>query len=158
MSWGTGEWGKTAWGTGVAAPVPTLISASPGLVARRGGDVITVLGTGFQKPILIEVMQDLQVVATCYAFEADVLNDPFAGEGDIGLFSLTSTRVFAHTPALEDGVYDLRVTTDGGPSTILVGALTYELFAEEAKTLKVRQKLSKAWKKARNLLSTGEKL
>lgn len=159
MSWGSsGEWGFTPWGTGAAAPTPTLIGVSPGLVARRGGDVIRVLGTGFIKPALIEVLDGAVVVGTCYAFEADELNDPKGDDGDLGLFALTRTRIFAHTPALEDGTYDLRITTPGGTSGVLVGALTYELFAEEAKVLKVRQKHSRKWKTQRRLLTTGEAL
>lgn len=158
MSWGTGVWGTSGWGSGVSAPVPTIISVSPGVVSRHGGDVITVLGTGFTKPILIEVLQSLQVLETCYAFDADVLNDPFEDEGDIGLYALTGTRVFAHTPALEDGVYDLRVTTDGGPSAIFAGALTYELFAEEVKVLRARQSVTNKWVTGRRMLSTGEAL
>lgn len=158
MSWGSaGQWGLTPWGTGAEAPVPTLISASPGLVARRGGDVITLLGTGFTRPVTIEVLSGLVVVGTCYAFEADILNDDKGDDGDLALFALTSTRIFAHTPALEDGTYDLRITTPGGTAT-LVGALTYELFAEEAKVLKVRQKMSRKWKTQRRLLTTSEAL
>lgn len=157
MSWGTGPWGTGAWGTGSAAPVPTLIGVSPGVVARRGGDVITVLGTGFRRPITIEVLQGGLVVGTCYAFEADILNDEKVG-GNLNLFALTRTRVYAGTPALEDGVYDLRVTTDGGSSGILVGALTYELFAEEVKVQRVRQGFMAKWRAGRRLLSTNEAL
>lgn len=156
MSWGTGAWGGTPWGIGATAPIPTVISVSPGIVARRGGAVISLLGTGFSKPALIEVLSGLTVVGTCYAFEADDLNDGKT-DGDLGLFALRSNRIFAGTPALADGVYDLRLTTPGGSST-LVGALTYQLFAEEAKAQKVRQKLASKWKVGRRLLTTGEAL
>lgn len=157
MTWGsTGSWGLDAWGTGVAGPVPTLIAAAPTLVARRGGDVISLFGTGFSRPILIEVLQGGLVVDTCYAFEADTRND--RDDGDINLFALTRTRVFAGTPALEDGVYDLRVTTAGGVSGILSGALTYELFADEVKVHHVRQKLARKWKTGRRLLTTSQAL
>lgn len=118
--------------------------------------MISILGTGFSKPVLIELLSGLTVVATCYAYEADELNDGKT-DGDLGLFALQSNRIFAATPALDDGTYDLRVTTPGGSDT-LVNALTYQLFAEEAKVQKVRQKLSAKWKVGRRLLTTGEAL
>jgi hypothetical protein len=108
--------------------------------------------------VLVEVLQGLAVVGTCYAFDADVLNAAKGSEGLTNLFPLSANRIFAGTPALDDGAYDLRVTTPGGPSNVLVGVLTYELFAEEVKTLGVRQKLSAKWKTLRRMLSTGEPL
>jgi len=119
--------------------------------------VVKILGTGFTTPILIEVLQALQVVGACYAFGSDVLNDG-REQGDLSLFSLDRTQVFAGTPALSDGVYDLRVTTAGGPSNILDGALTYQLFAEEVKAQHARQKLMAKWKTGRRLLTTGAAL
>jgi len=156
MPWGLVWGGAAPWGIASSVAAPTLIGASPSLVARRGGDVIAIIGTGFVKYVLIEVLQAAQVVGTCYAFDADVLNDK--DDGDLNLFSLAPTRIYAGTPALPDGVYDLRVTNDGGPSAVLASALTYELFSDEVKVHRVRQGLSRKWKAGRHLLTTNEAL
>lgn len=149
MSWGTGAYGLSPWGTGIVAPVPVLIAVTPGLVARRGGDVIKLVGTGFFDPVLLEVLSGpalgpYTVEGTCYVFDPE--------------FDVKRNAIWAGTPALTDGVYHLRVTTDGGPSAVLVDVLTYELFSEEVKALKVRQGLNWKWIAGRRMLVTGEAL
>jgi len=148
VSWGTGAYGLTSWGIGTTTPVPVLIGITPGLVARRGGDVIQLFGTGFTDPALVEVLSGPVVPytleGTCYVFDPE--------------FDVKRNVIWAGTPALDDGVYHLRVTTDGGPSAVLVNALTYELFSEEVKALKVRQGLNWKWRAGRRMLVTGEAL
>lgn len=158
MTWGTGSWGAgSPWGIGASAPPPTIIAVSSveptapltggQVVARRGGDVIKIVGSNFVNPITIEVLNaGLEVVGTCYPFD------------DLGLFALKPNTVFCGTPALPDGLYSLRVTTVGGSSTVLEDALQYELFAEEMKTQRVRVGLMRKWKAGRRLLSTNEAL
>jgi hypothetical protein len=119
------------------------------LVARRGGDVVKVFGTGFRAPMLAEVLSGpalgpYTVEGTLYIFDPE--------------FDVKATVFYGGTPALADGSYHLRVTTDGGTSNVLVDALTYELFAEEVKALKVRQGLTWKWKAGRRMLVTGEPL
>jgi len=150
--WGVGEWGIDSWGLqGELTASPTLVSvitphgerAGSGVVARRGGDVIQIIGTNFGDPMTIEVLQAAIVVGTCYIFRPS--------------FDIQPTKVFCGTPALDDGVYDLRVTTTVATAT-LASALTYELFSEEAKTLIVRSNINPKWRTGRRMLTTGEPL
>lgn len=152
MPWGTGEWGITPWGlVGELSSSPTILSvqtphgdrAGSGVVARRGGDVIRIIGSNFGDPMTIEVLNGMTVVGTCYIFRPE--------------YDIQPDRVWCGTPALPDGTYDLRVTTTVATAT-LASALTYELFAEEMKTLTVRSNVSARWKTGRRMLSTGEPL
>ncbi len=132
MSWGKSAWGSSPWGTGVSAPPPSLISSTPAIVERRGGTIITILGTDFTTPATVEVLVGgTTVVGTCYIFDPD--------------FDLTSNRLIVGTPALSDGLYDLRVTTSGGPSAVLENALDVRLHAEQFKVESVRRKWAPAW-------------
>jgi hypothetical protein len=140
MTWGSGKWGEsTPWGTGLTLPPPVLSAISPAIVARRGGDVIKVVGENFFDPITIEVLKGLAVVGTCYVFDAEL--------------DLERNRVFTGTPALADGFYSLRVTTDGGESNILVNVLEYRLFSEEVKTHRVRIGFAAPWVTGPRLLT-----
>jgi len=139
MPWGTGPWGITPWG--IAGPIfaPTLIGVSPGIVSRLGGDVVTIVGTNFSDPIVIEILLAGDVVGTCYVFDVE--------------FDLDSTRIHAGTPALDDGVYDMQVTTTAGPSAVLIGALEYRLFAEQMKAQRVNIGFAAPWAVGSRLLS-----
>lgn len=132
MTWGVGPWGAGGpWGTGVALPPPVLIGVSDPIVNRVGGTVVVVYGENFYDPMLVEILKSGNVVGE------GILWDP--------TLNLEENRAWVGMPALDDGFYDLRVTTDGGVSPVLVNALEYRLFAEEAKTLAARSKWGKNW-------------
>ncbi len=149
MSWGLGPWGLGPWG-GVGAgslPVPTLIGVSsfpeptapstgPAVVAEQGGTVCLAVGTGFIDPMTIEVLignsgGPYTVVAEGYIVDPE--------------FDLEAQRVYFGAPALERGLYHLRVTHDGGSSAVLENVLSARWFAEEFKTLSARGKFSSKW-------------
>ena len=159
MTWGTGSWGAgSPWGTGSALPPPTLIgvtsapgptaeSSSPAVVAERGGTILTVIGTNFfaseDEPfVTIEVLLGgpggYQVVGTCFVFDPE--------------FDVARNRIFCGAPALLNGLYHLRVTTEGGESNVLENVIAARLFAEEYKTLSVRGKFSPKWRTGPRLL------
>jgi hypothetical protein len=100
-------------------------------VERRGGTVIKVLGENFFDPMIVEVLRAGLVVGTGYIFDPE--------------FDLERNRAFVGMPALADGFYDLRVTTDGGTSGVLVDALEYRLFSEQTKIHRVRVGLAAPW-------------
>lgn len=148
MSWGVGPWGVgSPWGTGSEAPPPTIIAvgtphgetAPSGVVAREGGDVITVIGEHFSDPMTIEIMLGAQVVGECYIA--------------LPRYDIRRNRVYAGTPPQPDGTYGIRITTVGGTSPIFLNALTYGLFSEEMKVEVVRKNMSAKWKTGRRLLS-----
>lgn len=130
MPWGTSPWGLGPWGGG--APVIDLVVTpwGGGIVDVLGGDVITIGGSNFADPVLIEVLFGGNVVGTCYVF------DP--------RYDVSASRIYCGTPALAQGTYDVRVTTDAGTST-LVGALTYEPIADQLKVERVRISLARVW-------------
>ncbi len=147
MTWGKGPWGAgSPWGTGVTLPPPVLLSVfsfppapvdttDPAVIARRGGTVCLVSGNNFFDPVTIDILTGgpgaYTVVATGYVFDPE--------------FDVERNRVFFGAPALQDGTYSVRVTTDGGVSGVLDNVLEARLFAEEFKTLSVRGKFSTAW-------------
>lgn len=146
MGWGTGEWGSSTWGSteSDALPPPSLIDVSPGLVARRGGDVVTVVGEHFDASTKIEILSGNAVDG--FVKEADgYIFDPD--------FDVTGNRLFFGSPALNDGTYHVKVITDFGDA-ILEDALTYELFAEEMKIQRVHIGFATVWKAGRRLLTT----
>ena len=162
MSWGIGPWGSgSPWGTGTVLPPPTLISVSsqpgptaqksnPAVIARRGGTVCTAFGTNFftreSRPyidvdLLIGNLGAYEVVATGYVFDSE--------------FDILRNKVLFGAPALQDGLYHLRITTDGGPSPVLENAIEARLFAEEYKTVSVRAKYAPVWATGPRFLREG---
>lgn len=147
MSWGTGSWGgSAAWGTGVTLPPPALIgvSSDPGPTAPRtgpavvdvlGGTVCLLLGTNFVDPMTIDI--GLGVGGGFTALARGYIFDPE--------FDLEANRVYFGAPALEAGLYNVRVTTGGGESGVLAGALAARPFADEYKVASVRGKFSTKW-------------
>jgi len=131
MSWGTGPWGTGAWGTGVVLPPPSVFGLSPGIIARRGGSIVKIVGEHFADPMIVELIQSAQVVGAGYYFDAE--------------FDLERNRLFVGTPALPDGFYSLRVTTAGGESNILEDALEVRLFSEEVRVHRVRIGFAAPW-------------
>jgi hypothetical protein len=106
-----------------------------------GGDVITIGGTGFYDPMLVEVLDGGgAVVGTCYIF------DP--------RYDVFKSRIYCGTPALPRATYDLRVTSGTGSDT-LVGALVYEPIADQIKVERVRTGFASAWLSGRRLLRGG---
>jgi hypothetical protein len=157
VTWGgAGTWGAgAAWGTGGGEdiPAPTLagvsttppplaIGASPAVVAERGGTVATAFGTNFFDPLTIDILDSFSVVvANGYVFDPE--------------FDLQQSRVIFGVPALEVGLYGLRITTASGTTGILTDAIESRLFAEEYKTLSVRGKYSRVWKTGPRILREG---
>lgn len=155
MSWGTGSWGAgSPWGTGTAAPPPTLSGvasypgptappSSPAVVAVRGGTILRVLGTNFvadeDRPYIeVDFLNGaLEIVGQGYIFDPE--------------FDIQASHITCGAPALEAGLYSLRVTTAGGTSGILADAVAARLFAEEFKTHDVRRKWGPKW-------DTGDRL
>lgn len=154
MSWGTGPWGSgSPWGTGAALPPPTLIAitsdpgptastSSPAVVAERGGTICTLVGTNFADPMTVEILRGgggaYTVVAEGYIF------DP--------RYDIQRGRCYVGAPALEVGLYSVRVTTAGGTSGVLADVLASRRFAEEFKTLSVRGKWAPVWATGPRLL------
>ena len=131
MSWGTGGWGAEGWGVGGTASAPTLTSVSPGVLDVEGGDVITIVGSNFFYPVVVELLQASVVLGTCYMFDPE--------------FDLTASRLIVGSPALPTGIYDLKVSTPNGLEATLVSALTYKVVAEEVRTHQGRAKWASAW-------------
>jgi len=162
VSWGVGPWGAgSPWGTGTVLPPPSLIGVSsqpgptatrsnPAVIARRGGTICTALGTNFftreTRPyidveLLIGGAGAYTVVGTGYVF------DP--------AFDILRNKVHFGAPALQDGLYHLRITTDGGASTVLENVIEARLFAEEYKSISVRAKYAPVWKTGTRFLREG---
>lgn len=141
MTWGTGPWGLGPWGG--AAPVIDLVSTpwGSGIVDVLGGDVITIGGSNFYDPMLVEVLDGLgNVVGTCYIFDPK--------------YDVFKSRIYCGTPALPKGTYDLRVTSNSGSNT-LVGALVYEPIADQLKIERTRSGFAQPWVTGRRLLRGG---
>lgn len=141
--WGRGPWGEESpWGTGVDLPPPIVSDVHPTILEIRGGTVLGIFGENFHDPMTVEVLQAGQVVGTGYIFDAE--------------FDLQPNRAFAGMPALDEGVYDLRVTTAGGESNVLGGVLDYRLHSEQAKLHAGRIKFSSTWKTGPRTLTSGQ--
>ncbi len=132
MSWGTGGWGVGGWGVGGSTDTPTLAGVSPGILDIEGGDVITIVGSNFYYPVVVELLQANVVLGSCYMFDPE--------------FDLTASKLIVGTPALPQGAYDLRVSTNNGLEATLLNALTYKVFAEEVRTHQGRAKWASAWR------------
>lgn len=142
MTWGIGPWGAgSSWGAGVAVPAPTLTNVvadvpegistnGPAVVDARGGTVLSLLGTGFSAPATVEVLAGGSVVAEAFLFD--------------DVFDLSRTRVYVGSPALEPGLYGVRVTTEGGVAE-LADAIAARPFADEYKTASTRGKFAPKW-------------
>lgn len=159
--WGVGDWGGidgNPWGgvggSGIGlVPTITAVSSPLGLSPNGGqlldvlgGDVLTILGTSFEDPLLIELLSGpgggpYVVAGVCYTF------DP--------RYDLTTSRVYAGTPALSAGKYHLRLTNNVGASLVLQDAVDYQPFAEEMKVNRVRAGFARQWASGRRLLIGG---
>lgn len=143
--WGTAAWGTSPWGAG-SLPPPSIIGVSTphgvhagaGVVDRRGGDVITIIGNNFSDPMIVELLLGGIVQGQCY------ISRP--------RYDIKPNRVYAGTPELDFGTYDLRVETAGGSSVIFPNAVTYERFSNEMKAETVRKNMSDAWKSAQKVI------
>ena len=111
------------------------------------GTILTITGTNFfaseDEPfitieVLIGTLGFYTVVGTCFVFDPE--------------FDIARNRIFAGSPALLQGLYHLRVTTEGGVSNVLEDVLAARLFAEEYKTLSVRGKFGPKWRTGPRLL------
>ena len=140
--WGTSGWGTGTWGSLTVEAEPPIVGAvSPSLADTRGGSVLGVFGTNFLDPMSVEIIDPVssEVVGEVYYFEARL--------------DLRSNKLYAGFPALPSGTYDIRVITPGGTSPVLESAVTYKLFAEEAKVHRVRRAWAPAWATGERLLS-----
>jgi len=161
MTWGTGPWGAgSPWGTGsgVAAAPPTLTAVTsdpgplaprsgPATVAIRGGTICRVVGSSFFASaaapfVLIELL-----TGSVGSYDLAGLGYVFDPE-----FDVTSSRIIFGAPALEAGLYHLRVTTEGGSSGVLEDVIAARLFSEEYKTVSVRGKFSPKWDSGSRIL------
>jgi hypothetical protein len=114
-------------------------------VEIRGGTVIGIVGTDFFAPVTIDVLiggGPFVSVGRCFVWDYE--------------FDLKNNRIFAGTPALAAGLYHLQVTTDGGPSAVLLNALEYVPFAEEMKVQRARRSFAPVWKTGPRVLVTNE--
>jgi len=154
MTWGgTGGWGAgSPWGTGSgeAAAPPTLSavasehgttapSSGPAVIAVRGGTICRVVGSSFfaSAAAPFVTIEFLIGVAPYTAVGTGYVFDP--------ALDVTASRIIFGAPALEKGLYHLRVTTAGGSSGVLEDVIAARFFAEEYKTLSVRGKFSAKW-------------
>lgn len=161
MSWGLGRWGIDPWGglgAGASALPPTLLGvssfpgptaspSSPAVISRIGGTVCIAIGTDFYDPMTIEfltgdVIGGYTVVGTGYVF--------------FPRYDVESSRVFFGAPALADGLYHLRISTDSGVSGVLEDVIESRLFAEEHKVLSVRDKYAERWRVGPRILRTAK--
>ena len=120
------------------------------MIARRGGTVCTVFGTNFfarelHPYIDVELLTggagSYTVVATGYVFDPE--------------FDIFPNKVHFGAPALQSGLYHLRVTTDGGATSVLENVIEARLFAEEYKSVSVRAKYAPVWKTGTRFLREG---
>lgn len=148
MTWGTGPWGSgSPWGTGSVLPPPSIIAVSsePGLTAEKtapavvdelGGTICRVVGTNFYDPTTIELLIGgpgaYEVVANGYVVDA--------------VFDLRANYVVFGSPALALGLYHLRVTTEGGESSVLENVIASRAFAKDHKIVSVRSKYAPKWR------------
>lgn len=160
MSWGLGTWGALSpWGTGAVTPPPTLIAVGTTDIDVLGGDVTTVVGTNFLDPMVVEFLQGGVVIGASTIPGSAYADSVTAGTAR-GIildprYDISPNRVYVGTPALAAGVYDVRVTTEGGVSAVLVGALTAKPVAMEHRVLSMRSKWARAWQVGPRLLSGG---
>lgn len=154
MTWGIGPWGAgSPWGTGTALAPPTLIgvssspgptasSSGPAVVDENGGTICTLIGTNFADPTTIDILVggpgSYVVVAQGYIFDVR--------------YDLRANRIVFGAPALERGLYHVRATTGGGPTSVLSNVIAARRFAEEHKTLSVRGKFSSTWETGPRIL------
>jgi hypothetical protein len=160
MTWGIGPWGAgSPWGTGSVTPPPTLIAASPTVIDELGGDVILLVGTNFIDPMLVEFMQAGVTIGASTVPGSDYA-DAIADDVARGIildprYDIEQNRAYVGTPALPVGTYDVRVTTAGGTSGVLVGAVESMVIAMEHRVLAMRAKWGRAWQVGPRLLTGG---
>lgn len=136
--WGTEKWGIDSWGSaGLALDMPIITAVSPTICDVKGGTVLAIFGTDFVSPIVEVLDGALQLIGTGYIFEDRL---------DVRL-----TKMLVGMPAAPVASYGLRVITPFGVSPVLPNAVTYKVFAEEAKVLRTRRLFSRAWR-------TGERI
>lgn len=150
MTYGTGSWGLTPWGSPgaptileIATPWGVPVWATPGapIVDIEGGDVIAIAGSNYFDPVSVELLVGggpLEVVGTGYIF------DP--------RYDVSSNKIWCGTPPLSRGTYHLRVTTPSG-STVLLNALRYEPIAYQTIVERSRINYSSVWAVGDRLLS-----
>jgi hypothetical protein len=131
-SWGLGPWGTGTWG-GLGEPVegPGIFVVGPTIADVKGGTVISIFGSGFIDPLIIELYDGAIKVGEGKYFEARL---------DVRL-----EKMLVGMPALPVGSYGLKVITPFGASGILEDAVQYKVFAEEGKVQRVRRRWANAW-------------
>lgn len=157
MTWGTGPWGSgSPWGTGTILPPPTISTVrsepgptapvvSPAVIDEEGGSILVVHGTNFDADMVVELVLGgpgtYAAVASCYIFDAR--------------YDVQRTRCYVGTPAVERGLYHVRVTTSGGDSNVLEDVVAARAFAYRRKVLEVRSKWAPKWNTGPRILRGG---
>lgn len=157
MTWGIGPWGSgSPWGTGTILPPPTISSvrsdpgptagsSGPSVIDEEGGSILTVHGTNFDEAMIVELVLGgpgtYAAVAECYIFDAR--------------YDVTRSRCYVGTPAVERGLYHVRVTTTGGMSNVLEDVVAARDFAYRRKVLEARSKFSPKWDTGPRILRGG---
>lgn len=163
MSWGFGGWGVDEWGTDPlpagTLPPPTLDALTPADIDELGGDVITIVGTNFEIPLLVEFLQGGVVIGASTNPESGYVETIADGvaRGTIvnPTYDVTSTRAYVGTPALPAGTYDIRVTTQSGTSAELAAAIVSKPMAAEHRVHSMRSKWARAWQVGPRWLTGG---
>lgn len=147
MPYGTSGYGNSAvWGGALSSiAAPTLVAVGPtdgygiAYAEEDGGTLLTLTGTGFYYPIIVDVLRDGTLITDKYGKPARAfVYDPER--------ELRASVVYAGMPSLDPGFYDLRVTTPSGTSNVLARAVEYRLYAEQFRVVNLRGKFSTAWR------------
>lgn len=139
--WGSDPWGDSSWGAVEGGSVPELDAVEPPVVDVKGGSVVLLRGSGFRDPTTVEVLDGgLAVVGRGQYLKARL--------------DLRGGKLFVGLPALSEGTYSLRLTTNFG-SSLLPSCLLYRRFAEEMKVLRVRSRWASAWATGPRLLGSA---
>lgn len=147
MPYGSGGYGTTApWGGALASiPAPTLVAVGPtdgygqAYAEEDGGTVLSLTGTGFYYPIIVDVLRDGTLIE-------DKLGKPARAFVYDPERELRANVVYAGMPSLDPGFYDIRVTTPSGTSNTLSRAVEYRLYAEQFRVVNLRGKFSATWR------------
>jgi hypothetical protein len=163
VTWGIGPWGLTPWGTGGALPVPALAAiqsfpgplaenTGPAVVDELGGTVCLALGSGFDVSVTVEILAG-PIGTPIVVVDED--GKPVMGYVAQTRYDVTSSRVYFGAPALTRGLYHVRLSTDGGTSSVLENAIAARSFAYDYKIVSARAKLAPQWATGTRELRTG---
>ena len=127
MTWGGGSWGADEWGD-PGAPVLSIVG--PAIADVLGGTVLTLYGSNFFDPALVELVLGVTTVGRAEYLEARL--------------DLRRRKLIVGLPALPAGVYSVRITTTYGTS-LLPDCVTYKPFADQMKIQRARRRWAPAW-------------